>query len=222
MINVITDFNSRVKEVESYFSFLEKLITKNPKLYYSSNKTRQLQPIDAELVKILKANGFLLLYNLVESTIKNSIDAIYDELGRNNVSFNTIKQGFKKVVLKNLKGTSSDDFLLNLNDIAIEIIKKSYASDNSISGNLDAKKIRELASIYGFSEKIHKNAKGGNKLLTVKTNRNSLAHGNVTFSDCGKNYTIQDLLEIKREVIIYIRGILSNINGYLNRNEYLA
>jgi hypothetical protein len=52
-------------------------------------------------------------------------------------------------------------------------------------------------------------------------NRNDLAHGNKSFADVGKEVTIEDILQIKDEVVEYLRQILINIENYLENQEYL-
>ena len=83
MITVRNEFNDRVIEIGKYFQLLEKL-----ELDYNTLSSRnQIEapfPIDVDLFRILKANGFLLLYNLIESTILNSVIAIFDELSFKN------------------------------------------------------------------------------------------------------------------------------------------
>lgn len=103
-----------------------------------------------------------------------------------------------------------------LNDAAVKLDPDSIP----ISGNLDAKKIRELARVYGFSEVTKKAKRGGSDLLTVKNQRNLLAHGNLTFSECGRNYNINDLKRIKNEVIWFLEDILKNIKAYIDAREY--
>lgn len=79
MNTVIQDFETRVEEVDKYFIFLESLINETTKLAVSDSAGKyKTQSIDSELAKTLKANGFLLLYNLVESTMRNAIEAIFD------------------------------------------------------------------------------------------------------------------------------------------------
>jgi hypothetical protein len=50
------------------------------------------------MTKILKANGFLLLYNLAESSIKKAIEEIYVELNNKTVTYEDIREELKKVV----------------------------------------------------------------------------------------------------------------------------
>ena len=72
-------------EIEIYFSFLEDTVNRTPQLFYPDTKV--YKPIAQEMTKILKDNGFLLLYNLVESSITKAIEEIYVELNNKNGGF---------------------------------------------------------------------------------------------------------------------------------------
>jgi len=58
-------------------------------------------------------------------------------------------------------------------------------------------------------------------LDTVLKNRNYLAHGNESFANVGRDVTIGDIVQIKNEVVEYLRQILINIENYLDNQEYL-
>jgi len=131
-----------------------------------------------------------LLYNLAESSIKKAIEEIYTELSNNNVTYEKVRKELKKVVLKNFKDCNTNNLLM-VENISIFIVSKCFDSEKIISGNLDAKKIRDFATNYGFSYKTDVEiTKNGKELFTVKNNRNNLAHGVFSFCDCGKDYTL--------------------------------
>jgi hypothetical protein len=224
MIDTLQDFNRRVDEIDVYFSFLEDTIRgtelRMPQLFYPD--TKEYKPIDPEMTKILKANGFLLLYNLAESSIKKAIEEIYVELDNNNITYEEIREELKKVVIKNFKDRNTDKLLPMVTNISTDIVSKCFDSEKIISGNLDAREIKKIAKNYGFSCQTNSQiTKDGNELLTVKNKRNDLAHGIFSFCDCGKDYTIEDLLKIKQEVISYLIEILQNIEQYINTEAYL-
>ena len=66
MRDVIRVFQERKDEIDLYFEFLEDLMIKNAQLTFPNNTKKNL---DSTLSKILRANGFLLIYNVVESCI---------------------------------------------------------------------------------------------------------------------------------------------------------
>ena len=95
---------------------------------------------------------------------------------------------------------------------------KTFLKDKVLSGNVDARKIRDLADEYGFTHP----AADGSDLLVVKTNRNDLAHGSKSFADVGRDYTITDIIAMKDKIIIYLKAMLDNVADYILGKQYLA
>lgn len=227
MNSVILDFNTRVKEVDDYFIFLKKLIRNEIKLaVIDSNGEYKISSLDLDLAKTLKANSFLLLYNLIESTMRNAVEAIFDEFKSKGISFDKIKPEIKITILQNLqtciKSSSVKNIHSKISQISIDIITATFERERIFSGNVDAKVIRETAEKYGFSHSTDcYKTKNGKNLLVVRENRNHLAHGIKSFEEVGRDKTIEELLEIKEEVVEYLRQILKNIEGYLYNKEYL-
>jgi hypothetical protein len=89
------------------------------------------------------------------------------------------------------------------------------------SGNINAKTIYDLAKKYGFSPNTDpKLTNNGQALRVVKDKRNDLAHGVFSFQEVGKDFTEQDLLKIKDQVIAYLSQILDNIEDYINNKGF--
>jgi len=226
MTTVKQDFSDRVEEIELYFSFVENIITNEAILFFSDGSSTD---IHSDLKKIFKANSFLLLYNLSESCIKNAIAEIYSVLGNTGVCYDDLKAEFKKEIILYLKKHSNaGDFTLDVNRIAYDIILQCFDSSKILSGNLDARQVKGLAGKYGFSPTIIPVEINGtlthietDKLSTVKDKRNDLAHGVYSFKDCGRDYTISDLILIKNHVIEYLKQIIDNIENYILSEEYL-
>ena len=218
------DFDERVHEVSKYFFLIKNLEQGSIKLSMGNLNHPKVKNIDAELDKTLKATGFLLLYNLVESTIRNAIEAVFDDLVNQNVSFDDLREEVKKIVIKNFKKNKSSSNLLNaINNIALDIISSSFDKGKLFSGNIDSKKIKATAEEYGFSYKTNaRKTQNGNDLLKIKTNRNDLAHGFKSFEEIGRNATADELLQIKKRVVCYLREILQNVEDYILKQEYLA
>ncbi|MBL0247432.1 MAG: hypothetical protein IPQ28_07575 [Sphingobacteriales bacterium] len=124
----------------------------------------------------------------------------------------------KNTTIFETKGT--ENIFIAINQLANEIIDIKFDSTKVISGNIDGRKIKEFSTKHGFSDRTHKNANNGNKLHQVKTQRNNLAHGNISFAECGRNYGIGQLRDTKKEVILYLRNILRNIKKYLDERQY--
>lgn len=223
MQTVLLDFNARVKEINEYFLFLNGLINETTKLAISEDSDEQtIKTIDSELAKTLKANSFLLLYNLIESSMRNAIEAIFDELKSKKVSFDSARIEIRKVVLQNFKSRSPDDIHTRITDISLDIITAGFKSKELFSGNIDREEITKTARKYGFSyDTDYSKTKHGENLYKIMQNRNDLAHGNKSFSEVGKDLSIEDLIKFKNEVVEYIGQILINIEIYLDEKEYL-
>jgi hypothetical protein len=182
----------------------------------------KIKKLDSDLEKTLKASCFLLLYNLVESTMRNAIEAIFDELSTQGVSFDKVRPEIKKIVLRNIKKCNPDKILISITTISIDIISACFDKEDLFSGNIDGKLIKDLASDYGFSYKTDARKTGnGQDLLTIKSNRNDLAHGIKSFSEVGREKSADELLMIKSKVINYLKQILLNLETYLDNKEYL-
>jgi MAE_28990/MAE_18760-like HEPN len=223
MQTVISDFNTRVQEINKYFLFIDNLINGTMKLVISEDGVEQkIRGVDRDLAKTLKANGFLLLYNLVESSMTNAIEAIFDELKEKKIPFDSVRAEIKKVVLQNFKNRSPDDIHTKMTDISLDIITAGFKRRELFSGNIDRKEIAKTAIKYGFScDTNYSETKHGENLYSVMKNRNDLAHGNKSFSEIGKVTSMEDLLKVKEEVIAYITQILNNIENYLVAQAYL-
>ncbi|NEP59904.1 MAG: hypothetical protein F6K31_23350 [Symploca sp. SIO2G7] len=217
------DFKERTKEVNKYFIFLKSLEQGTTKLITEEkNGVTTIQKIDPELEKTLKASGFLLLYNLVEATMRDAIEAIFEELRSKGVSFDNIRPELQKIVLKNLARRNPDKVLMEITAISLDIITAGFDKGEIFSGNIDGREIRKTAEMYGFSSSTDYAKTGdGQDLLTVKTNRNDLAHGVKSFAEVGRTQTIGDLLRIENKVVEYLRQILQNIETYLANKDYL-
>ncbi|WP_308256335.1 MAE_28990/MAE_18760 family HEPN-like nuclease [Geminocystis sp. GBBB08] len=187
MQTVLDDFNERAKEVSDYVIFVNNL--EEQKIKISQN--HKLSKIDVELLKTLKATAYLLLYNLIESTMRNVIQSIFDHINSKKVSFNNLRKELKKYIWQNIKKRSIDKISENIKIIETDIILKSFDPNDIFSGNVDARKIKELSNKYfGFSLDTDKNkTKKGIDLLSIKRNRNDLAHGFQSFNDIGKSNT---------------------------------
>ena len=147
--------------------------------------------VDRDLQKILKSHCYLLLYNLVESSIRNGIMEIHYAISADNLTYKDLSPRIKKLWLLNDRSKSftssnikKDTIATNLQEI-IELILHDQvisldASNIPISGNLDAKTINELINMYGFSGNLGISAKEMDIILNfVVKIRCDLAHGNV-------------------------------------------
>ncbi len=219
------DFDERVQEVNRYFKFIQNLDKGTTRLCIDDNGTNKINKIDLELEKTLKATGFLLLYNLIESTMRNAIQTIIDTITSRNLSFDELSDKIKKIILDNFKGKNLSNELSSVNSIAFDLVSTSLQIFNikrSFSGNIDSDSIKKIADRYGFSSVTNnKKTRGGADLATVKEHRNDLAHGDKSFNEVGRDISADKLVRVKDRVVIYLEQILQNVEKYLDNQEYL-
>ncbi|MGM3308087.1 MAE_28990/MAE_18760 family HEPN-like nuclease [Anabaena sp. WFMT] len=213
----LEDFDERANDVSNYLCFLRDL--EQEKILLSHDGV--ISKIDTELDKNLKATGFLLLYNLVESTMRNAIQSIFDEIINQGVSFDQLRIEIKKIILQNVKKRDVDKVLEQIKIISLDIIKYGFSRDDVFSGNVDPRVIKGIAEKYGFSTTTDRDTRDGIDLVSIKKNRNDLAHGFMSFKEVGQNTSAENLVEISERVIKYLRQILENIDEYLVNQEYL-
>jgi len=225
------EFEKRLDEIELQFSFIEYIDSieahkKEHILQYNKNTTFE---VSRDLQKILRSSFLLMLYNVVESTIRNCILAIYDEIHDNNVEYNSLSSQVQKIWLKHQSKVIKEkeknihiyleELINNINNNKIIFEDKSF----SISGNLDYNTIHKIISNYGFYGRINGNTNQIKYSVDkVKDERNKLAHGNKTFCQSGEIITIREVQDIKNNIINYLKDIIQNLDNYLKNKQYIT
>lgn len=214
MNRVKIEFEKRVLEIEQYFEYIAILdngkCSINGKTIDGASFEKE---INDDLVKILRANGFILLYNLVEATITKSIEALFATIYEREVTFKNLSDNLKKlwIIQKSLPLNKGIDAIGSnkiieiitkvVNDIIENEITKLEIDCVKISGNVDAKKIRDIADKIGFERPSQQQ---GEDLVVIKDKRNKLAHGEFSFCEIGKDYSIRDMCKFKNSTINHL------------------
>jgi hypothetical protein len=216
MIEVRRDFNIRTGEIKNYLNFTSEIAAGTVTLQYNAGSS--LNPIQAQAwSKTVHASCFLLIYNLVESTMKNAVAAIFDDLQSHAVPFDACREGIRRVVLNNFKALSPERALSELLQIALDVVIKTFDKDKIFSGNIDSRKISQIAETYGFAAPVGQ----GHHLLTIKNHRNDLAHGDKSFDEIGRDYVISDIVNMFVHTESYLKSALDNIETYIDNQVYL-
>lgn len=136
MNTVLTDFQTRAAEVENYFRFVRNLAEGTVELHNSPTGKTALPPSNQEeLLKTLKASCYLLLYNLVESTMRNVIEAIFDDFQLKSIRYDACRSELKRLVLMNFRRRNPDKLMPKLLDLARDIITETFDKEEMFSGN---------------------------------------------------------------------------------------
>lgn len=222
MNNAISEYRKRVHEVDIYFDTLT-LLDKGACSIRCVDilGNEETKEVNSELTTILKANGFLLLYNLVEATIRTSIVAVISSIHASSATFRDLSENLKKIWIKQktkeVNGEHSPERIMQIAKAILDNELMTFERDCiNISGNIDAQKIREILKQFGGNE-----ISDGRNLKTIKDKRNNLAHGEFTFSEVGKDYTIVDLINYKDDTIQYLSSVLDEIKDFITNQKYL-
>lgn len=216
------DFSNKCDEVKKYLKFIG--LTENK---YTNDKNNS--DFDEQIIKVLKANTFLLLYNLVESTVDRAIDYLLLNICNNNVKFDAVidelqLQWSKVHVRQNLKALNDDIIENNLKNILNKTLTNYIKFEGDykpkVRDNIDAEELRTIAKNFGFKWKPSKSLKGGVVLDTVKKHRNDLAHGAVSFSECGRDYLTSQLEEISEKTVKILEEFMFTVEDYTNKKLY--
>ncbi len=218
MNNTRIEYNKRLHEIEVYFETLKLLDNGSCSIKcIDILGVETIKDINIELSTILKANGFLLLYNLVESTIRKSIDAIIGSIHNSYVTFRDLSDNLRKIWIRQEGKNADNDKIMSIASFVLENNLLEFRNDCiNISGNIDAQEIRKILKQVGGNE-----IKDGRDLKTIKDKRNNLAHGEFSFSEIGKDYTINELIMYKDHTKEYLSKVLDEIESYINSQKYL-
>ncbi|WP_228307675.1 MAE_28990/MAE_18760 family HEPN-like nuclease [Priestia sp. J2] len=226
------EFNKRLNEVNYFFSCLETLYNffdqKQSKILKDKLNSPTLNYSD--FMVILKSNAYLMLYNLIESTVRTFMQKIYDEITIQNLGYSDIRQELQKIwvdVSYDTLGHTTTNFNQH-KDKAIEMISfviggekiSLTEKDINLSGNVDIRVIKELFKNHGLMTPTNHGSNVGAGLREIKVKRNTIAHGNVSFIDSARDSALEDLEVYKNEIIDYLKLLNQSVTDYIDNQQY--
>ncbi len=225
----IRDFNTRIDEINEYFTFVAIIdtIETHKKEKITIGTSCEFIP-KRDLQKILRSNCFLLLYNLVESSVRNGILSVYDSIHDDSLNYEELSESIQEIWLTHQ--TCKAEISKNNIKILLKRLMKEVSEDCqivlekdtiNISGNLDYDSIQKIVNSYGFFGRITVDKKHIKSALDrVKQERNLLAHGNKTFCQSGEIITMSELTNIKDNISKYLYELLLIIETYIDKKGY--
>lgn len=226
MLTTLNVYRDRTNEIELYFKAIKQL-------YEAKEAQEERYDYHSEdFLKMLKANVLLMIYNLVEASIMGGIIEIYDQMKSNGHSYNDVRKEIRDIWFS-FKFNQVYDKTAHYNSYrekALEIINNIVNSDiielsrkaTDISGNLNAEKIRQICKEHGILYTIDQSCRGGVVLEDVKEKRNYLAHGTISFVECGRDYSVEELISIRDQTVTFLDGILAGMKNYYDQKSYLS
>lgn len=220
-MTIIAHYKRRKEDVEEYFRLLCFLLS------FETHRNISIHNIDTgkslvitqEMQCVAKAQSLILLYNLVESTVCDCLNAIYDAIQDESLIFGNVSDDIKNIWRNYLKRKNLSEKTKNDNDIINMAIRFDSLAIN-ISGSLDFRKIQEVFSKHGCLLDNSSRDTIAQSFLVVKNKRNLLAHGNISFSECGAHYLLSDLQKYKEHIVDYMQDVVNKTCDYIDNKAY--
>ena len=213
-------FDDRKSEIEFYYSVMVDI---------DDESKHTLNTVDNQrFFRIMKSNFLLMLYNLVEATFTTGMLEIYERLKQDNCSYESVIDEIQNIwrdykvkeIYKAESGLST--YTNRVKAIVIDITQNTPLALSKgmlgINGNLNAKQIKEICDKHKIRYRVTDDQL---VLEKVKKKRNSLAHGDESFSRCARDLTITDLETIKDTVLLFITEIITGMDTYYDGKQYL-
>lgn len=241
-MSILNDiFEERNKEIKDYIIFLGKVESREKG--YKSIKTQQYH--------VLLANLFILMYNMVEAVMAQATCFVEDEIYHSSQEMKLQNKKFHECLSDNIRNqwilSYFDDNQLTKEHSKIERYKKFYYAVSNQEfpsfkmkiahqGNWDDLSIENFLGKIGIKLSISKALKTKVKALHytksrsgkligpiqyITDQRNRLAHGVTSFSDCGKERNIADLNQIYLILEEYLQNIVTAFEGFIEQRSFL-
>ncbi len=235
-MNSLTEsFEERLHEIETYLDFLDAL---ERQVQVGPPKLGET-PITARQQKILYSAVYLQLYNLVEATITRCVDAISSASADNGRWFpgdlsDKIRREWVRSAARTHVELNFDNRLQSAFELC-EILVRSlplsnWAVERGRRGNWDDEEILAITKRLGLALRISTEVYAGIKqpfrddkgpLALVKNLRNRLAHGSLSFAECGEGVTVTDLRDLKERTALYLKEVIAGFRAYIENYEFL-
>jgi hypothetical protein len=230
-------FEERFGEIDSYLEFLEEVeaaARSGPPRIGSDGP-----PITAQQQRILYSSVFLQLYNLVEATVVKCLDAVTGAaLVAGTWSPGDLTTELRREWVRVTARTHADlnyehrlQSALALCDHLVQALPVTgFNVDKGGGGNWDDGTIEAVASRLGCRLVVSADTYSGIKrpfmdelgpLGLVKKRRNLLAHGSISFAECGENLTASELRDLTTRTASYLREVVAAFQTYIDGHEYL-
>ena len=230
-------FEERLQEIEAYLSLLEAL-----ERQVGEGRPPEIggAPITTQQQRILYSSVYLQLYNLIEATVTWCVDAVTTAAIGDGTRLPghlaiPLRREWVRVTAKThteLNPSHRLDTAVRLCDQLVQALPvRALAIEKGHAGNWDDTAIEDITKRLGctlnISQPVYSNVKrkirdDKGPLALVRDLRNRLAHGSLSFTECGEGITIFDLREIKEKTALYLREVVAAFRRYIDGHEYLA
>lgn len=229
-------FDERLQEIDAYLDLLDALETQ----VRQGPPTIGGAPITAQQQKILYSSVYLQLYNLVEATATWCIKAVTEAAAakarwRPVDLASNVRREWVRTTARTHVDLNYDHRLKATVDLCDVLLKAAPISQWGIEsgggGNWDDYALEAITERIGCDLNISNTVKTAAKrrirddkgaLGLVKHLRNRLAHGDLSFEECGDAVTVVDLKDIRQRTVDYLREVIASFQKYIDEYLFLS
>lgn len=237
MDDLSQSFEERFGEITAYLDLvesIEELVRSGvPRLGKNGS------PITTQQQRILNSAVYLQLYNLVEATVTNCLDAVSKVAMRQSAwTPGDLTAELRKEWVKHVARTSIptgpdkrlEDAIVLCDHLVAALPVSEFDIEKGGGGNWDDGAIERVVSRLGFKLKITRKAGLGVKqkirndlgaMALIVSLRNGLAHGRLSFVDCGQDDSAAELRTLAERVAIYLREVVAAFINFIKEQGYL-
>ena len=222
---VLEEFESRQDDIDRLIElaqFLDDAEIISKKDCDSGNED-QIE-IDDRMKSIMNSLIQLASYNQIESTMRGCLESLYDNIDDRSVSYDKLTNCIQKNIIKSIinGGKSTESLHSNLGqEIAQKIPKSSLNIRKIFNGNVSKETITKIKKDYEIEIIAPLGTRDGVEITLLKDARNDLAHGNKSFSEHGRKYSLEEVINVCNRTNNYLRATISSFDDYIEQEKYL-
>jgi len=220
----------RIDEIQSYLDFLYALDSAN------KSGAPMVRP---DQYHILIANTFVLMYNMIEATVIQSVKCLEEVISSDKECPKNLSQKLKDEWISNFLGTNEPlnhrkrlRRGLNFYEHIIGAQPLTLVISTGSGGNWDDEEIYRLAkrlgidlssippSVYACIKNKLYDEMGCLKFIVRK--RNKLAHGEISFSECGREEELTKIKKIFIDTSQYLKAVVSSFDIFSRQRQFLT
>ncbi|WP_418139182.1 MAE_28990/MAE_18760 family HEPN-like nuclease [Oceanimonas smirnovii] len=233
---VRSTFNDRVSDIDSYFDLVKNIEIAVGSGGANINVNGASYRIRPEQQKIMYSGIYLHLYNLIESTVSQLLEAVERHASNNiNGDVRLLSEDMRKLYVKSVANPNEASYNKRLEN-ALELVEQvlsvrplSLKIPLGGGGNWDYKEIKKISKSIGVNielphtvksemERPIRNDKG--PLRLIKEVRNDLAHGSLSFTECGENHVSRDFENLINIVKKYLEHVIDSYEDFIESSGY--
>lgn len=214
-------FSQRKDDVDAHFrclAFINGVESHKQKPVIDSGSGSELL-VDLQMQCCMKGQTLVVLYNMVESTICECLNYIYDNVADDELTYAELTDEMRRMWTQSCKRAKQPEGNLDeASKMQLKVVFQAIAINTS--GSIDIRKIYEAFEKHGCTIAEDKREDYGDSFLTVKSKRNRLAHGNESFSQCGSNYLYRDLDKMRKDITAFLPIVIETTKKFVEEKGY--